>query len=505
MKINFKHLSTLFFASTLMLACISCTSNEDEDEDEPNKKQDSLIIDSNLLAIWSPADQPTGSSNNIYMLNFMYENQGTLLAFNNNSTTEYHSFIYSTNNKKQVTISFNMTGQPTQQFVYSYAIDGDTLTLQNRNDRQRFVRGKHNPILGSWKSIESQKGKVKYEDLEYSTYKFYISGPEEKSYVTCEFRNKDIIDVKTNKPCLNKESHEWESLNLSQLFIKNYMNEGKIFNVRFYYKANEGKLYLELSDDSFKNTYIRFEKTEEDTGEGGNMLSLLQEKDHANIFTPVKYSLNGRFTGTDVYAYDSIVWHIDGIKGRFYVMNKDKKPSNFTISWTYYFYNPGKYITHLDFYKDGKSIKRNSSNIIINDSRDFLDVNWNSTEYDNQVRANVLDFEHEMGITIGSISNSKYALLWLNRNIEFNSTQTQQDKNYFNSYMTNLFSTPLNFAPESADIQKEYEQLFKYRYNSDGKSMKIYKIWKTIKSKIALVSLKDKNGERCAVIAEPIA
>ena len=260
MKTEIKLLTTLLLSTTI--CCISCSSDDNDNLNE--NKEEAPINDPRLCAAWSPIDNPSLSQNNIYILNIATERQGTLLFFNRMNTTEHHSFDYQVSKKQEIVLSINSFDAPTQKRTYTYKINGDTLILTNNAEIQRYVKGKQATILGKWKSIESQKGKVKFEDLEYSVYNFYTSKTDDKYYVDCTFRDKDIIDLSTNQPALNKESHECKLINLSQMYIKHFGGDGRIFDVRYRYKENDKKVYLELSNDYFKKTFTTYEKIEEE-------------------------------------------------------------------------------------------------------------------------------------------------------------------------------------------------------------------------------------------------
>ena len=231
--------------------------------------------------------------------------------------------------------------------------------------------------------------------------------------------------------------------------------------------------------------------------------SLLQEKSEANILSPVKYSLGGHFTGLDVNEFDSIVWHADGVQGKFYLLVKEDGHSTTTFSWTNHFTYPGKFTTHLDFYKEGTLKQQYTKIIEVVNRKDFLNLNWNSTDYESTVHVNVLDDANELRIHLDSVGNAKYAMVSLYREKEMNNVQLQKDKEFLSNYMTTLYGKPLDFVAGSHEIQQEYEHAFKYRYSVSKSMMIIHQIWQTQKNHIALAYFENEIQSYFAVIAEP--
>ncbi|RKE55428.1 hypothetical protein [Sphingobacterium detergens] len=204
---------------------------------------------------------------------------------------------------------------------------------------------------------------------------------------------------------------------------------------------------------------------------------------------------------------DSLIWEVGGSSQKFNLLRQHGGGYSFTTEWGHNFYLPGTYKIFLSGYKDNNRLVRDSMNVNISASADFLNVSWDQVK--------------NLGQNTGYTSNGTlgYEFQILNRNndhvlsstltITFDSTDfrkpnpdlADKEQAALSAYITQLYGKAA-FEGDEAVLNQQFKQLFKSSIPKD----KVLKIWKTKKSNIALLYRKREESDifHYWVHAEPI-
>lgn len=206
-------------------------------------------------------------------------------------------------------------------------------------------------------------------------------------------------------------------------------------------------------------------------------------------------------------SYDSLVWSVPELGGRFKLMEFTNSSSHFTLSWGHSFYNTGRFHTILLGFKDGEAILSDTLDVDIHDKSDFLGKNWRditASDWANIGSANVFDAEYMIYF------RQEYEDGFPSLRVTFRPNDKINQKEYYEqkqeqiilNYISVVYGTPLLAIDKDRDIiLSTFHNLFKQE--SDSYSPRY--IWVTNTTNIALVEEFD-SLERCAkylVYAEP--
>ncbi|MBS5979487.1 MAG: hypothetical protein KIB51_07075, partial [Dysgonomonas mossii] len=121
----------------------------------------------------------------------------------------------------------------------------------------------------------------------------------------------------------------------------------------------------------------------DDSGNGNNSssvkISLKAKAQEANIHTMMEFYLvpGEDCTMLDIMeSYDSLVWRIEGEKGRLNLLSHAPGWMSFTSRWGHCFYEESHGNVILEGFKDGKVVLSDSVKIDVYNKRDFLGYNW---------------------------------------------------------------------------------------------------------------------------------
>lgn len=204
---------------------------------------------------------------------------------------------------------------------------------------------------------------------------------------------------------------------------------------------------------------------------------------------------------------DSLIWEVGGSSQKFNLLRQQAGGYSFTTEWGHNFYLPGTYKIFLSGYKDNNRLVRDSMNVNISASADFLNISWDQVK--------------NLGQNTGYTSNGTlgYEFQILNRNsdhvlsstltVTFDSTDFRKpnpdladnERAALSAYITQLYGKAA-FEGDEAVLNQQFKQLFKSSIPKD----KVLKIWKTKKSNIALLYRKREESDifHYWVHAEPI-
>lgn len=212
-----------------------------------------------------------------------------------------------------------------------------------------------------------------------------------------------------------------------------------------------------------------------------------------NIFEPMEFNVYSKDDSTrsqysayaDFGAYDSIVWKVSNMNGRFKILEYTSNTERETIAWTQYFFLPGEYETYLVGYKENRVVSSDTVSIKISNNKDFLGFNWadiKKSDYYSGGYANFIsenyDFETFPGIP-QSVPCMHFVALADNQDHE---------KELFD-FITALYGKPAYTTYDTDTLLKTYQDMFVYHR---GKATPI-NIWITSRSRIVL--LKCNGGE----------
>lgn len=283
--------------------------------------------------------------------------------------------------------------------------------------------------------------------------------------------------------------------------------------------------YLSLLAFSFllmascSDKYNELDTDEEIPKESLTMMPLRLETDvkTANIFNMVVFTMKDstidelkEWIGLPVkYSeLDSLFWEVEGSPSRVNLLAKGTGSLSLKSAWGHYFYLPGTYKTYLSGYKDNKRVVRDSTYIKINANADFLNVDWNRIDNINQNTGYTTNgtLGYQFRILNRKSGNTVYSGL----TVAFDSIDYRQniinlgkkERDALSAYMTKLYGNA-NFEGDKELLSEQFKQLFK----ADVAKDEVLKIWKTPKSNIALLHLKNDEDEAFSywVHAEPAA
>lgn len=231
--------------------------------------------------------------------------------------------------------------------------------------------------------------------------------------------------------------------------------------------------------------------------------TLAQDNANTEILSIVEYKMGGKYRLSDIAQYDSIIWHVEGLKGKHHIIKKNTKDSIIVeLRWSHCFYLPGKYTAHLDFYQDNKQVKRYSTKIDVKANKDFLDTNWKDIKSTVVIGyINLLDAGNTVGIYHYANNQDKYVKVSYLTHRERSDKQKSDDKERLKRWMRQLYGEPLSYADQSDEIYKRFVSDFKYK-DKDA-VISVHALWITGKTRMALVHINNEDSDYYAVIGEP--
>ncbi|WP_293888663.1 MULTISPECIES: hypothetical protein [unclassified Sphingobacterium] len=254
-------------------------------------------------------------------------------------------------------------------------------------------------------------------------------------------------------------------------------------------KYNELDTDEEIPKESFTMMPLRLE-TDVKTANIFNMVVFTMKDSSIDELTewiglPIKYS-----------DLDSLFWEVEGNPNRVKLLTKGTGSFSLKSEWGHYFYLPGTYKTYLSGYKDNNRVVRDSTYIKINANADFLNVDWNRIDNINQNTGytNNGTLGYQFRILNRKSGNTFYSGL----RVAFDSIDYTQniinlgnkERDALSAYMTKLYGKA-NFEGDKELLSEQFKQLFK----ADVAKDEVLKIWKTPKSNMALLHLKNDEDE----------
>lgn len=245
-------------------------------------------------------------------------------------------------------------------------------------------------------------------------------------------------------------------------------------------------------------------------------LSLVADKKNAGIYDMVVFKLkdttiqDGKEWISMPFKYselDSLVWEVEGDSKKFDLLRKKGNGFEFTSEWSHNFYLPGIYKTFLSGYKDKHRVVRDSMDVHIAASADFLNVRWDQVK--NLDKNTGYTSNGTVGHEFQILNRKENDILFSGLTVTFDSTDYRQpnpglaakERTVLSAYITDLYGKAA-FEGDETVLNQQFKQLFKASIPKD----KVLKIWKTAKSHIALLYLKGENDGpfQYWVHAEPV-
>jgi len=204
---------------------------------------------------------------------------------------------------------------------------------------------------------------------------------------------------------------------------------------------------------------------------------------------------------------DSLIWEVGGGSQKFNLLRQQAGGYSFTTEWGHNFYLPGTYKIFLSGYKDNNRLVRDSMNVNISASADFLNVSWDQIK--NLGQNTGYTSNGTLGYEFHILTEKKDNVLFSGLRVSFDSTDYMKPNPglgakegvVLDAYITQLYGKAA-FEGDEAVLNQQFKQLFKSSVAKD----KVLKIWKTKKSNIALLYQKREFDDifQYWVHAEPI-
>ncbi len=257
----------------------------------------------------------------------------------------------------------------------------------------------------------------------------------------------------------------------------------------------------------------------DDSGNGNNFspvqISLKAKAQEANIHTMMVFYLvpHRDCTMLDIIqSYDSLVWRVQGEKGRLNLLAHTDGWMSFTNEWGHSFYEENHSNVILEGFKDGKIILADSVKIDVYNKRDFLGYNWKDITSSTNHRvgiANVLQPEFEISFIERYIDGLPSLYVYFEpawevvRDEELSKNfYTQQQEPLIRNYISKLYGDPkLSLEKDADKLVESYHNIFKQE--EDAYTPRY--VWETRTTNIALVQKYGNWGDYEAyyIYAEP--
>lgn len=236
-------------------------------------------------------------------------------------------------------------------------------------------------------------------------------------------------------------------------------------------------------------------------------VSLEASKSMINIYEWTKISISLDYSS--MVSHDSVVWELPGI------YTHVSKDGSFLYSMSQTFNLPGHYKFSATAFKNGEVLASDTAFIEVTDRRDFLGINWNSTE---SIKKGELHFNSEVeGYYLPqefNASENPYNILhFVPDNFNYEELAPKSRKLFYD-YITDLYEKA-KFTYEGTDVSQspltdEYNNRFVHPLGiiyGDGFEYYPLAIWETSKSNIALIAYYsptyDESIIEYLIIAEP--
>lgn len=236
-------------------------------------------------------------------------------------------------------------------------------------------------------------------------------------------------------------------------------------------------------------------------------VSLKASKSMVNIYQWTEISISLDYSSK--VSHDSVVWDLPGI------YTHVSKDGSFLYSMSQTFNLPGHYKFSATAFKNGEVLASDTAFIEVTDRRDFLGIDWNSTE---SIKKGDLHFNSEVeGYYLPQEFNAgekPYSILhFVPDNFNYEELAPKSRKLFYD-YITNLYGKA-KFTYEGTDVSQspltdEYNNSFVHPLDiiyGDGFEYYPLAIWETSKSNIALIAyyspIYDESITKYLIIAEP--
>ena len=240
----------------------------------------------------------------------------------------------------------------------------------------------------------------------------------------------------------------------------------------------------------------------DESGNGNNSssvkISLKAKAQEANIHTMMEFYLvpGEDCTMLDIMeSYDSLVWRIEGEKGRLNLLSHAPGWMSFTSRWGHCFYEENHGNVILEGFKDGKVVLSDSVRIEVYNKRDFLGYNWkditSSTNHRTGI-ANILKSELEISFIERYIDGLPSLYVYFEPAWEVGRDEklsenfyTQKQETLIRNYISKLYGDPkFSFEKDADKLVESYHKIFKQE--EDAYTPRY--VWETKTTNIALVS-----------------
>ncbi|HFK5507129.1 hypothetical protein CMT87_06465 [Elizabethkingia anophelis] len=240
-------------------------------------------------------------------------------------------------------------------------------------------------------------------------------------------------------------------------------------------------------------------------------LSLKTKQSEANIFDVVNFYLEPTAKDRDVsiydlrMSYDSIVVKTKGEDKGVVVLNAKENSLKLTQTWSNYYYLPETSTTYLYGYKDNKIVLKDSVNVDIKNTKNFLNTNWKdfNPELINTGYSNITK-PYSFSIRKQKTDNTPSMILynhWDIPNSADNPFYTKQNKDILKNYITKLYSKPTYTIEANGSLDQIYSNNFSAKLNGE----KSLAIWITATSKISLMEYTTfSSNVNYKIYAEPV-
>lgn len=245
-------------------------------------------------------------------------------------------------------------------------------------------------------------------------------------------------------------------------------------------------------------------------------ITLVTDSKNQNIYKMVMYELkDSTYNGPNgsiliplqYQILDSLTWEIEGSAKKMNLLVKELGGLRFTTAWGHYFYLPGNYKTYLRGYKGKDIVIKDSTEIHISSTGDFLLIKWSEVQDEptqNIGYTNNGIKDYQFNVYKGKIGNEIFA----NLNIRFgqldyrkyNPEIGKRELDVLTPYISSLYGKP-KYDEASAVTYAKFKKLFKKNVRED----QVIKIWLSKTSNIALLK-KDswqEDGFGYEIHAEP--
>ncbi|HBN6700462.1 TPA: hypothetical protein L3261_000011 [Elizabethkingia anophelis] len=240
-------------------------------------------------------------------------------------------------------------------------------------------------------------------------------------------------------------------------------------------------------------------------------LSLKTKQSEANIFDVVNFYLEPTAKDRDVsiydlrMSYDSIVVKTKGEDKGVVVLNAKENSLKLMQTWSNYYYLPETSTTYLYGYKDNKIVLKDSVNVDIKNTKNFLNTNWKdfNPELINTGYSNITK-PYSFSIRKQKTDNTPSMILynhWDIPNSADNPFYTKQNKDILKNYIIKLYSKPTYTIEANGSLDQIYSNNFSAKLNEE----RSLAIWITATSKISLMEYTTfSSNVNYKIYAEPV-